>query len=128
MSQLKKPFGMSDPLGGNQTPDALIQAARAAQVQEMQNQITAYNQAMNLGGQHMAGGAGGMAMGAGQGQYAQNAYNNPQTQAFLAGAISSAKSETRSHIADEVEKMAEELGAPTLLHAVVLAIRTMEIP
>ena len=57
-----------------------------------------------------------------------NAYNNPHTDAFLLGVIANTKVKVRSHIADEVEKMAEEIGAPTLLHAVVLAIRTMDIP
>ena len=57
-----------------------------------------------------------------------NAYNNPHTDAFLLGVIANTKVKVRNHIANEVEKMAEEIGAPTLLHAVVLAIRTMEIP
>ena len=57
-----------------------------------------------------------------------NAYNNPHTDAFLLGVIANTKVKVRHHIANEVEKMAEEIGAPTLLHAVVLAIRTMEIP
>ena len=57
-----------------------------------------------------------------------NAYNNPHTDAFLKGVIANTKVKVRHHIANEVEKMAEEIGAPTLLHAVVLAIRTMEIP
>ena len=65
----------------------------------------------------------GVAIGA-AGQYAQNAYQ-PWGQQLSPAQV---RDKTRNHIANEVEKMAEEIGAPTLLHAVVLAIRTMEIP
>lgn len=84
-------------------------------------------QAMNqqIGIQNMAGGAGAFATGvvntqlASNGAYAQWGQHLTPTQI---------RDKTRIHIANEVEKMAEEIGAPTLLHAVVLAIRTMEIP
>ena len=38
------------------------------------------------------------------------------------------RDKTRNHIANEIERMAEEMGTPTLLHAVALAVRSMEIP
>jgi hypothetical protein len=96
----------------------------AAQYQ--QTMLQAQNAARNLtiGAQNMAGG-GMISATASQGGLGQiNAYgtwgqNLSPTQI---------RDKTRNHIAAEVEKMAEEIGAPTLLHAVVLAIRTMEIP
>ena len=98
MDKLKKAFGYSDPLG------------------QMAIDTQAYLDAMKMQQQNMTA----------------NAYNNPHTDAFLKGVIANTKDQerlkVRSHIANEVEKMAEEIGAPTLLHAVVLAIRTMEIP
>ena len=83
-------------------------------------------QAMNqqIGIQNMAGAATGIAMGAANWQYAQNSYQ-PWGQGLSPTQI---REKTRRHIADEVTKMAEEMGAPTLLHAVALAIATMEIP
>ena len=83
-------------------------------------------QAMNqqIGIQNMAGAATGIAMGAANGHYAQNSYQ-PWGQQLSPSQV---RDKTRLHIANEVEKMAEEIGAPTLLHAVVLTIRTMEIP
>ena len=74
-----------------------------------------YNQQLGVQQTMMSG----VAIGAAEKQY---------TDAFVRGACSVARDKTRTHIANEVEKMAEEIGAPTLLHAVVLAIRTMEIP
>ena len=134
---LKKLFGHSKPLGQAQGPspehwDAATKA-RIAQYQQtaaqyQQTMMQAQNAARNLtiGAQNMAGG--GAYIGHGMANAQANAYNNPQTEAFLKGVKSAVKENTRQHIADEVEKMAEEIGAPTLLHAVVLAIRTMEIP
>ena len=84
-----------------------------------------YNQAAKIGGAMAGGGA---YIGHGMANAQANAYSSPQTEAFLKGVKSAVKENTRQHIADEVQKMAEEIGAPTLLHAVVLAIRTMEIP
>lgn len=113
MSILDKVFGYSDPLGVTHN-----QGLRNA----------AQNQAMNqqLGMQQaMAGGAGALASGmantqlASSGTYAQWGQQLSPTQV---------REKTRRHIADEVTKMAEEIGAPTLLHAVALAIATMEIP
>jgi hypothetical protein len=96
--------------------------------QYQQTMMQAQNAARNLtiGAQNMAGG--GAYIGHGMANAQANAYSNPQTEAFLKGVKSAVKENTRQHIANEVEKMAEEIGAPTLLHAVVLAIRTMEIP
>ena len=100
MDKLKKAFGHSDPLGRGQ----------------MDINTQAYLDALKMHQKNMTA----------------NAPNNPQTDAFLKGVIANTKDQerlkVRSHIANEVEKMAEEIGAPTLLHAVVLAIRTMEIP
>lgn len=107
---LKTLFGNSDPLGQGQNLNN--HAARNMYAQQAMNQ--------QLGIQNMAGGGmSGMAMAAAQKQYAD---------AFVKGACSATQAKTREYIANEVEKMAEEIGAPTLLHAVVLAIRTMEIP
>ena len=113
---LKTLFGNSDPLGQGQNLNN--HAARNMYAQQAMNQ--------QIGIQNMAGGAGaGLATGivntqlASNGTYAQWGQQLSPTQI---------RDKTRNHIASEVEKMAEEIGAPTLLHAVVLAIRTMEIP
>ena len=104
-------FGAGAPLGIEQDPHRLQHLA--AQNQAIQNQARLSN---------MAGGGaiGGIASGTMQGQYT-NQWGSMLTPPQI-------RDKTRNHIANEVEKMAEEIGAPTLLHAVVLAIRTMEIP
>ena len=117
MDKLKKALGYSDPLGQSQIDPLTLQRyqQQAIQAQNVMGHL-------GLGAQNMAGGAGHVGHGM------ANAYNSPQTDAFLLGVIANTKVKVRNHIANEVEKMAEEIGAPTLLHAVVLAIRTMEIP
>jgi len=107
--------------------------------QYQQTMMQAQNAARNLGAQGMAGASGAQGMAGASGAQgmagasgalglgmATNAYQ-PQTwgQQLSPTQI---RDVTRNHIANQVEKMAEEIGAPTLLHAVVLAIRTMEIP
>lgn len=127
---LKNLFGHSDPLGQTQglSSDLLetAQQAQLAQYQQTEAQyrqimMQAQNAARSLGVQGMAGASGALGLG-----MATNTYQ-PQTwgQQLSPTQI---RDVTRNHIANQVEKMAEEIGAPTLLHAVVLAIRTMEIP
>ena len=143
MSILKNLFGHSttgqtqgispdhwDALGYYEQQEILQRVAQSNNQAAMSMlQQVQYNQAANsLRGASMAGGAmvGGMigatASQVGLGQ--MNAYNT-WGHGLTAPQI---RDKTRNHIANEVEKMAEEIGAPTLLHAVVLAIRTMEIP
>lgn len=110
--------------GKDNKEDAQLYAQQMAIYQNAVNmgiQNQAIN-AVNMGIQNMAGGGvtSGVALGAMQGQYA-NQWGSMLTPPQI-------RDKTRNHIANEVEKMAEEIGAPTLLHAVVLAIRTMEIP
>jgi hypothetical protein len=88
----------------------------------MQAQNAARN--LTIGAQNMAGGA---ALGSGMANAQLGSGNFYGTWGQNLSPIQ-IREITRKHIADEVEKMAEEIGAPTLLHAVVLAIRTMEIP
>lgn len=84
------------------------------------------NQAAKIGGAMAGGGAYiGHGMASGQLGHISSTGYPPWGQNLSPVQI---RDKTRMHIADEVEKMAEEIGAPTLLHAVVLAIRTMEIP
>lgn len=100
-------FGNSDPLGKLQNQNPYLQYHKQMQAQ--------YNQ------QIMAGG--GMVTAA-----MASAAEKQATEAFMKGYGANVRSKTRDYIADEVQKMADEIGAPTLLHAIVLAIRTMEIP
>ena len=132
MDKLKKAFGYSDPLAQAQIDQAQLaqyqQAVaqyRQAAVQYQQTMMQAQNSARNLtiGAQNMAGG--GAYVGVGIANASTTGYNQQWGQTLTPVGI---REKVRNHIADEVEKMAEEIGAPTLLHAVVLAIRTMEIP
>jgi roadblock/LC7 domain-containing protein len=118
MDKLKKAFGYSDPLAQGQYQQTAVQYQ-----QTMMNQA-ARQQASLLGAQNMAGGAP-AGLGIGIANASNTGYNQQWGQALTPVGI---REKVRTHIADEVEKMAEEIGAPTLLHAVVLAIRTMEIP
>ena len=102
MDKLKKAFGYSDPLA----------QAQAAQIAQYQRTVAQY--------QNVMGQLSSMGMVNAQAN-TYSAWGHGLTQAQI-------RDKTRAHIAEEVEKMAEEIGAPTLLHAVVLAIRTMEIP
>ncbi len=112
----------AEKLRNQQYQTAMMQAQQTAM--SIQNQA-ARNQATNIGAA-MAGGAGAVGLGMASGQLGQiNAYNHMWGTQLSPVQI---RDKTRNHIANEVEKMAEEIGAPTLLHAVVLAIRTMEIP
>ena len=111
--------------GRDDKEDARLYAQQMAIYQQAAQRSMMQNQAINtvnMGNQNMAGGGAisGAALGAMQGQYA-NQWGSMLTPPQI-------RDKTRNHIANEVEKMAEEIGAPTLLHAVVLAIRTMEIP
>ena len=122
MDKLKKAFGYSDPLAQSQID---TQAYLDVMKMHQQNMMQAQNAARNLGAQNMAGGAGPMGHGMAATQLGQMGAYATWGQQLSPTQI---RDKTRSHIANEVEKMAEEIGAPTLLHAVVLAIRTMEIP
>lgn len=119
MDKLKKAFGYSDPLAQSQID---TQAYLDAMKMHQQNMMQAQNAARNLGGaQVMAGGG----VGIGIANASSTGYGQQWGQTLTPVGI---REKVRTHIAAEVEKMAEEIGAPTLLHAVVLAIRTMEIP
>ena len=137
MSLMKTLFGSSDPLSKLQNQNPYLQQ----QVQAQYNQQIGMQQAMAGGGmqQAMAGGGMQQAMAGGGLQQAMagggmitaamaSAAEKQATEAFMRGYGASVQSKTREYIANEVQKMADEIGAPTLLHAVVLAIRTMEIP
>lgn len=113
MNAFTKLFGSSDPLGQAQY-DQYMTGLRNHN-HAAQNAL--YNQQIGMQ-QAMAAGMVNTQL-ASNGAYAQ--WGQHLTPAQV-------KDKTRNHIASEVEKMAEEIGAPTLLHAVVLAIRTMEIP
>lgn len=135
MDKLKKAFGYSDPLARGQkgmySSDAIdslaykdaIKRYHQTATQYQQTMMQAQNAARNLGVQNMAGG--GVGIGMAHGQYASSSSYQPWGQQLSPVQI---RDKTRAHIAEEVEKMAEEIGAPTLLHAVVLAIRAMDIP
>lgn len=120
MNAFTKLFGSSDPLGQAQY-DQYMTGLRNHN-HAAQNAL--YNQQQGMQ-QAMAGGAGAMATGMVNTQLASNGAYAQWGQHLTPAQV---KDKTRNHIASEVEKMAEEIGAPTLLHAVVLAIRTMEIP
>jgi len=109
--------------GRDDKEDAQLYAQQMA-IYQQAAQRSMQNQAMNMGAQNMAGGGvtSGVALGS---MYSQGQYANQWGSMLTPPQI---RDKTRNHIANEVEKMAEEIGAPTLLHAVVLAIRTMEIP
>ena len=119
MDKLKKAFGYSDPLA-----QAQIAQYQQTAAQYQQTMMQAQNAARNLGVQVMAGGAP-AGLGIGIANASNTGYNQQWGQALTPVGI---REKVRNHIAEQVEKMAEEIGAPTLLHAVVLAIRTMEIP
>lgn len=134
MSMLKNLFGHSTTGQTQGLSSDLLDAAQQAHLAQLaqyqqteaqyrQTMMQAQNAARNLtiGAQGMAGASGALGLG-----MATNTYQ-PQTwgQQLSPTQI---RDVTRNHIANQVEKMAEEIGAPTLLHAVVLAIRTMEIP
>ena len=123
MSLLDSLFGPGQGLTGDDALDAARyqQDLMYAKQQAMQNQAI---NTVNMGNQNMAGGGvtSGVALGS---MYSQGQYANQWGSMLTPPQI---RDKTRNHIANEVEKMAEEIGAPTLLHAVVLAIRTMEIP
>ena len=123
MSPFTKLFGNSDPSGQAQY-DAYMAGLRN---QNHAAQNAAYNQQIGVQ-QAMAGG--GLATGIVNTQLASNqlASNGAYAKWGQHLTPTQVRDKTRIHIANEVEKMAEEIGAPTLLHAVVLAIRTMEIP
>lgn len=116
MSILDKVFGYSDPLGVTHN-QGLRNAAQNAANQAMNQQIGMQ--------QAMAGGAGALVTGVVNTQLASNGAYTAWGQQLSPTQV---REKTRRHIADEVTKMAEEIGAPTLLHAVALAIATMEIP
>ena len=110
MSLMKTLFGSSDPLGQLQNQNPYLQQQTQAR----------YNQQIGMQ-QSMAGG--GMVTAA-----MASAAEKQATEAFMKGYGANVQKKTRDHIANEVQKMAEEMNAPTLLYAVVLAIRNMEIP
>lgn len=112
MSLMKTLFGSSDPLGQLQNQNPYLQYNK--QLQAQCNQQIMMQQTKAGGGMVTAAMA--------------SAAEKQATEAFMKGYGANVRSKTRDHIANEVQKMAEEMNAPTLLYAVVLAIRNMEIP